>query len=288
MTRQAAANLYQAVLARRSVRRYETAPLDAATLERVREAVDLAQPLDERNHFTAEVQDVTPATDLVAILGAYGRIVSPPHFLAPAIEGEHQPLVDLGYRAEQVAVRLAGLGIGSCFLGALGREALTKAAFSLPRQARLAALLIFGRPTLGLGGRAVNSLLRLASGATNKLKADQIFYDGTFAATAPPPPELAPLIEAGRSAPSAVDAQPWRFLWRDGCLHLLVKVDNPKYGRGATQNYRLHDGGACMANISLALEALGGRGRWLLPDPGKATIHDHPPELEPLASLRID
>lgn len=278
--------LLDAILARRSVRRYEAEPLGADALAAVEAIVAAARPLVSGNRLVASVQHVVPGEDLAATLGAYGRIVSPPHYLLPYVVGDDQPLVEAGFRLEQIAVRLAASAIGSCFVGALHREEAVRSRFDLPAAARVPAFLIFGRPARSLLGRAVNTAIRASAGATRKLPADRIFYRDGFARSATPPAELAALVEAARSAPSAVDAQPWRLLWRDGTLHLFVKRENTKYGNGAGRDYRLHDGGACMANVSLALDARGRAAQWRLYDGERGTqAPDHPPSLQPLAFL---
>jgi len=275
--------LHQAILARRSVRRYDETPLDEAILDQVREIATAAQPLVPENRFTVLLRDVAEGENLGETLGAYGRFVSPPHYLVPYIVGARHPLMDLGYRVEQIAVRLAMLGIGTCYIGALPREDTVRARFSLPAEARIGAFLIFGRPSTALGGRAFNATMRRVFGATNKLPADRIFFQDTFDHPAGPPKELVPLIEAGRNAPSAADAQPWRFLWRDGQLYLFVTTNNARYGMTGSSLYYWYDGGICMGNVALALEALGMAGQWVLLDGAEAL--DYPSDLEPLARL---
>ncbi len=278
-------DLYRAIFERRSVRRYDSTPLDAVALARVQATLSAVRPLAPANHYGVRLESAAAAGDVVTALGAYGLIVNPPHYLVPYLVGDEHPLTDLGYRAEQIAVRLAALGVGSCFIGCLGREEAVRARFALPPGARVGALLIFGRPTTALGGRAINALIRSGAGATNKLPAERIFYRETFAAPAAPPPELAPLIEAARRSPSAVDAQPWRILWRGGQLHLFVRRHNPRYG--PKQQYNLYDGGICMGNVALALEALGMEGRWALYSGAEPSIPDHPRDLMPLARLMV-
>lgn len=277
--------LYRAILARRSVRRYDPTPLTEEALGQVRALLAEVVPLAPENRCQLRLFDVSSGSDLVRALGGYGRVVNPPHYILPYGSGERLLLADLGFRAEQVAVRLAALGLGSCFIGCLGREEAVRAHFSLPAEARAAAFLVFGRPSAAAGARAFNAAMRASTGATRKLPAERIFFSDTFAHPATPPDDLAPLIEAARRAPSAVDAQPWRFLWHDGRLHLFVKRRNPRYGLGATREYNLHDGGVCMANVSLALAALGRAGRWLLYDGTEATAPEHPAGLAPLARL---
>ena len=128
-------------------------------------------------------------------------------------------------------------------------------------------------------------MVHLAVGATRKLPAERIFFRETFGDPGTPPPALQPLIEAARRAPSAVNAQPWRFLWRGGTLYLFVQRENRRYGKGPAADYRLHDGGICMANIALALEALHRDGRWRMLAEDERGLPNHPPGLQPLAKL---
>ena len=278
-------DLYGAILARRSVRRYERAPLDEGTLAQVRAIIAAVRPLVPGNRFYAEIKDLRPGEDPTSELGGYGRIVNPPHYLVPYVVGSEHALTDLGYRSEQIAVRLAAIGIGSCFIGCIGREEAVRARFGLPESARIAALLIFGRPSGGPGGRLFNTLMRTAVGAKNKRPIEGVFYSESFERSARPPQHLVPLLEAARHAPSADNAQPWRFLWHGGQLHLFVKRRNPRYGPGPNAQYNLHDGGLCMGNVLLAMEALGIEGHWALYEGSEPQIPSHPCGFLPMARL---
>jgi hypothetical protein len=95
------------------------------------------------------------------------------------------------------------------------------------------------------------------------------------------------LLGAARAAPSADNAQPWRFLWCDGELYLYVLKQSWRYRLGGTQDYRWYDGGICMANVSLALEALSMAGEWRLVGGLTGEAPACPDELEPLAVLQL-
>jgi len=292
--------LYEAILARRSVRRYEPRSLDAEGRAQVEAAVAAVRPLGAGDRFEALYHDVAPGEDLVQALGAYGRIVTPPHYLVPYLlpaPGRERGALDLtgaGFGAQQIAVRLAQAGIRSCYVGCLPREEAARAGFGLPAGARLGAALVYGYEGAGRRDRLINATVRRAVGATRKLAPERLFYEGTFErASAPssdlsPPARLAALLEAARAAPSADNAQPWRFLWREPRLYLYLKRKNLRYGLGGTQAYRWYDGGICMANVSLALEALGLAGQWALVDGQEGAAPACPDELEPLAVLSLD
>ncbi len=284
----AQATLYEAILGRRSLRRYDQTPLDEATLARVLEAVAAARPLVPANRFQARLESTAPGQDLVRDLGGYGRLVNPPHYLVPYVVGEEHPFTDLGCRVEQVAVRLAALGVGSCFIGCAHREEAVRARFGLPEAARVAAFLVFGRPSATPGGRAANALVRASVRATNKLPTERIFFQETFDRPSAPPAPLAPLLEAARRAPSADNTQPWRFLWHGRRLHLFVRRRNTFYGFTLPVRYALHDGGTCLGNMVLAMEALGIAGGWRLYPRDGHGAPPHPPGLIPLAWLATD
>ncbi len=278
---------YETIVQRRSVRRYERTPLEAEVLQRVRDLVAAIQPLVAENVWRVRYADELAREDLSALLGAYGGILTPPHALVPYLVGERQPLVDLGYRAEQLAVGLQALGLASCFVGTLTREAPLLARLQLPAGAQIGALLVYGRESRSRLGQGVNRAMRAFAGATNKLPLQQLCYLESFERPGSPPEGMLPLLEAGRRAPSAVNAQPWRFLWREDVLHLFVQRHNARYGAGAGQAYRYYDGGLCMANVMLALEARGMAGVWRLYGHDGVDAPPHPQALEPLAALEL-
>jgi len=284
--------LYEAILARRSVRRFEPRALDLGLQAQVRDAVDAVLPLVSENRFEVLYRDVSPGENLVQALGAYGRIVTPPHYLVPFLLPVDQrsnvlDLTDLGFRVQQIAVRLTQAGIGSCYVGCLPREDAARSYFGLPEGSRVAASLVYGFPGARTGDRLINAAVRQAIGAVRKLPPEQLFFLDTFERSSLPPSGLLPLIEAARAAPSADNAQPWRFLSREGKLYLYLKRESLRYRLGGTQDYRWHDGGLCMANVSLAMEALGLDGHWSLVDVHGDVIPVCPDELEPLAVLDL-
>lgn len=284
---QAQLDLYQAILNRRSVRRYYKARLDLKMYEHVRALLDEAQPLVPGNRWEPRLRNVDSSEDLAVALGGYGRLVTPPHLLVPALVGEDHVLVDLGYRTEQIAVWLTQLGIGTCFLSVITREAAVRTRFGLLADSHVAAVLLLGRPGETWGDRTFNSLLSSLAGANNKLLAELLFYNGDWSSPSAPPERMAPLIEAARHAPSAYNAQPWRFLWVGERLYLYCHTHLPKYGNGPTTRLVYHDAGTCMANISLAMQAMGQSGQWTLLDAATPGLPSHPPELEPIAKLTL-
>jgi nitroreductase len=281
-------DLYRAILDRSSIRRYDPQPLDTALMERVKRIIAGVEPLVPENDFRVfHRPGMLIDKEFIRSMGAYGYIVSPPHALAPFTVGARFPLVDLGYRVEQIVVGLTQLGIGSCYIGTMGREDANRKRLNLPPDSRCGALLVFGYPASSLGGRTLNAFIRSVPKGDARLPEDQVFFVGSFDRPREAPEDLKPLITAARFAPSAINTQPWLFLWSDPQLHVFVKRHNPKYGRGAGQDYRFYDGGISMANLWLARKAMSLKGRWLLPDQESYQAPDHPPSVQPLAALQL-
>jgi nitroreductase len=281
-------DLYQAILNRRSERRYRSTPLDKQSLDSIDNAIELVEPLIAQNRFVVMRRDVVSGEDLIAAMGGYGRILKPPHFLTAYIVGEFYPLVDLGYRMEQIAIHLVQLGISMCFIGSLGRESDIRIRFRLSRNARVAAFLIFGYPAATISGRTINAVLRRRQRSNTKLAAERIFYRETFKHPEAPPAHLAKLIEAGRLAPSANNAQPWRFLWQHHCLYLYIREQNPRYGNKVSyQQYRFFDAGTCMSNVALAMKALNIKGHWTLLSEDELSLPQQTFLLHPIAKLTL-
>jgi len=254
--------LYQAILQRHSTRRYDPASLDASQLDAAVALAHEARPLVADNdvgwHLVCRVEE----QDVAAFLGRYGRLIALPHLLVPHLVGGEHALMDLGFRGEQVAVHLERMGIATCFLGALSDEPRVVRRYELAGGARIGAALVFGRDPDAAGHRAVNALFRRAAGGTGRLPLEQLCYDQD-GLPAVPPARWIPLIEAARWAPSARNAQPWRFQLVGATLGMpAARVCTVRQHRryGGMQDYRWFDVGACLANLHLAAQA---EGRWL-------------------------
>ncbi len=279
--------MYQAMMNWRSVRWYDQRPLSERILDQIQAETGEVEALVPQNRFTLLVRDVVTGDDLVAALGAYGRVLSPPHFMVPYIVGKTRLLTDLAYRTHQLIVKMASNDIGCCYIGSLGRETTLRARFVLRRQARVGAVVIFGYPAKALPGRAINTAMRRAMGSHTRKPLDELFFQNHFRRSQEPPKRLQPLLEVGRRAPSALNVQPCRFLLRRKQLYLFIKKENPKYGKGTKQNYRFFDAGICMANMALTLRAMSVSTPWQLLDTSSADVPPHPETLEPVASLSL-
>jgi hypothetical protein len=108
MTNQA---LYAAILSRSSTRRYRSEPLNPADHAYLQALVEQAAPALSPTLWNWRLIDEGVDQALLKSLGAYGRLLTPPHLLAAGIAPGPLALIELGFRLEQVAVGLrAGQG----------------------------------------------------------------------------------------------------------------------------------------------------------------------------------
>jgi hypothetical protein len=279
-------SLYDAILLRKSTRRYAPT-VDAEMLARVQDACTTIQALAPENQFTATIHALQPNRDLVTLLGAYGRLVAPPYIIIPAIEGANHLFVDLGFRSEQIVISLVRMGLGTCYVGTLSREDKVRQLYDLSPNQHIGAVIAFGYPASSLTGKTFNLFVRSVVGASNKLTSDRLYYtdlnkDPTF-----PPPSWAPIIEAARSSPSAVNAQPWRFVGSDNHLFIFTERHSQKYGNGSGASYKYYDCGLCIANIRLAMQALDISGTLRLCSEPEEGVPAYPQDYQLLAELVV-
>ena len=280
--------LYSFILSRHSIRAFKPQPLNLEDQDRVKKILTTIIPLIPENEFIVISKNHSKEEDLVETLGAYGRFIIPPHYLIPYILGSQFPLVDLGYRIEQIAVHLWEMGIGCCYIGCLSREEKVRKLFELPAFSRIGAFLVYGYPGSSSGLQKITNTIKTLKRNANRKPINELFFRDDFDHPGNPPDSLVKILEAARMAPSAVNAQPWRFILHGERLYLFVTRNNRKYFLPENENYCFFDAGICMSNISLAMASLGIQGKWDLLDQNDSSIPDHPMNLDPVARLMIN
>ena len=244
------------------MRVYEQRPLSEEDLEKINQIQNSVMPLFPKYIFSNDMQTREKKQNIVEILGAYGHIISPPYYFVPSIHGKSYPLIDLGFRMQQIAVGLWSIGIGSCFIGCLSREAKVRQLFMIPPEDRIAAFLVFGYPARSNGIQSLIEIGKFAKGNSGRKKIEEVFFYDDFNSPGLPPTSLEKILECAQAAPSAVNAQPWRFLLRNKKLFLYVNCKPKQFLLPENDDYCFHDGGTCLANIFMAANSLGIKMYW--------------------------
>ena len=160
----------------------------------------------------------------------------------PLINGRDEmyyATLDSAFRAQLAVMNLAKYHIGTVWLaGSYGESALEK----LVPGHTVPAGIPYGNPKDGL--HFVERLIKKSAKSNKRKEISQLFYDveNKRPFTNENAKELTNFIEAIRSGPSAVNAQPWRFCIDGRKIHFF-SVGKDKYPR--------HDLGIAMANVAL-------------------------------------
>ena len=277
--------IYPFILSRRSIRSYDQRQLSSADQAHIKIILNNTKSLFSENKFEIIFKSKTKGEDLVEVLGAYGRFITPPYYLVSYITGSNNALVDLGYHEEQIVVRLWSMGIGTCFIGCLSRQKKVRQLFQLPAEAQIAAFLVFGYPGVGFGIETITKFTKSIIGIRGRKPVEEIFYQDTFDHPAKPEGLWERIIEAARFSPSAINAQPWRFLLRNEELYLFTLRNNRKYILPENQDYCFHDSGLCMSNIDLTLSSFGLQSEWQFLNGDLDFNYRYPENLFPLVKL---
>ena len=178
---------------RKSIRKYDLAALDAATLEKITAQIKNVTPLYPDIRYSVEIVNKTK--------GPFN--IKAPHYLVFGSEEKEGAYENIGFIGQQLDLFLSGAGLGSCWLGASKPE--EKEASALPHVICMA----FGKPA--------EPLHRDISGFKRKPLAE--ISEGTDER-----------LEAARLAPSAVNAQNWYFAAGNGKIQCYRKKTNPLLG----------------------------------------------------------
>jgi nitroreductase len=178
---------------RKSIRKYDPAALDDATLARVQEQIEKAKPLYPDIRFSVEITNRTKGLSNVKA----------PHYLVFGSEEQNGAYENIGFIGQQLDLFFSASGIGSCWLGAAKPQEKEESA--LPHVISMA----FGKPNEPLHRTLADfkrkQLAEISAGIDERL-------------------------EAARLAPSAVNAQNWYFIAENGSIHCYRKKSSSLLG----------------------------------------------------------
>ena len=173
---------------RKSIRKYDLTPVDAAVLENVKAQIEKATPLYPDIRYSIEIANETK--------GMFNNVKAP-HYLVFSSEEKDGSYENIGFIGQQLDLYFSESGLGSCWLGTA--KPTEKEASALPHVISMS----FGKPAEPLH-RAFSefkrkALVEISEGIDKRL-------------------------EAARLAPSAVNAQNWYFVAENGKIHCYRKI----------------------------------------------------------------
>jgi hypothetical protein len=178
---------------RKSIRKYDPAKLDAATIEKVRTQIDTVSALYPDIRYSIEIVDKTRRS--------FG--INAPHYLLFGSEEKDGAYENIGFIGQQMDLFFSGAGLGSCWAGMAKPE--EKEASALP----FVICIAFGKPAEPLH-RDISQFDR---------KPLSVISEGDDER-----------LNAARLAPSGVRAQNWYFVAESGKIHCYRKKPTPLLG----------------------------------------------------------
>jgi nitroreductase len=181
--------LYQAIFKRKSVRSFQAAPLDDASLRSVMARAKELVPLHP------EIRTELRLMRSEDVRGMFK--VSAPHFLGIYSEAKQGYLANAGFVLQQMDLYLSSIGIGSCWQGGPKPAREMRAQDGL----EFVIMLAFGAPAEALHRREVSEFKRDPLQKITDINGRE------------------DVLEPVRIAPSGMNNQPWYFKGSDGTIH---------------------------------------------------------------------
>ena len=259
---------------RYSCRRYQDAPIEEETRQRLAEFVasDAAGPFGRTPaRFILAAATEQDRQDLRG-LGTYGFIKNPTGFIIGAMGPGDKNLEGFGYLMERNVLFATDLGLGTCWLGGTFTRSSFSRRIGTKRGETIPAVISTGYAA-DAGGSG--DPIRRMAGSDRRLPWEAIFFDARFGNPLAPHAAGAytEVLEMVRMGPSASNKQPWRIV-REGSRWHFYLQRTPGYAAvgvgklvGIADLQRV-DVGIAMCHLALTAAELGLAGQWQIRDPG--------------------
>lgn len=223
-------NLYEAIYARRSVRKFSMEPVDDKVIDGIFSFLEESEPLFPEIGIRVRVY---PAQGQKPKISGFSN-VSAPHYLVIYTEKKEKSEMNAGYVMQQIALYLTSRGVGSCYQGMAKKRdpKLEGGGFSC------AMVMAFGYP----------------KNPGKKREPRRLSMEELCALKNQPKIHTKELLEAARLAPSSFNSQPWRFVVYENHFHVFSR--KPVGGRHRLNKHDEFNFGVMLANVMEAAEEL--------------------------------
>jgi nitroreductase len=274
---------------RKSVRTYESTPIEKAVYASVMDYLDKGENLSGPFGGRADIEWIWAKGEgggKGIKLGAYGLIHNPQAYLVGRIKNNKQALMEFGYIFHKLILFATGLGLGTCWIGGTFNRNSFAREIELGTEEIIPCITPVGYAREKQ--RLLDSTLRYVVKADHKKPWQELFYDSEFgtALTREEAGALATPLEMVRLGPSASNKQPWRLvLSPDRKMVHFYLLHTPNYS-GNKLGFEMQriDIGIAACNFDLACRELGISGTWVLNDP---QLEVKGPHTEYMMSLEI-
>lgn len=240
-------NLLETIKGRKSVRTYDDRPLSddhRRTLEEYMK--DIPNPLNIPVSFILlDAKEHGLSSPVLA-----GETL----YVAGKVEKQPNAEVAFGYSFEKLVLYAWSLGIGTVWIGGTMKRELFEAAAGLKDGEMMPCISPLGYPAKKKSIKEI--MMRKGVGADSRISGEKLFFDGEWGQALSPDEDMKDVLEMVRWAPSAVNKQPWRIIFRDGAYHFYEKKDKG-YVNEATGDLQKIDVGIALCHFIMGLEEKG-------------------------------
>ncbi len=266
--------IIDAAMARKSVRTFDGRPLSSEDREKLSAFMEKIE-----NPFGV------PVTIKLLDAGEYGLkspvIAGETLYVAGTVEKVPHGEEAFGFSLETLLLYAQSLGIGSVWIGGTMKREAFERAVGLTSGRRMPCVSPLGYPAEKRSVREV--LMRKGVKADERKKPAELFFDGGFDKPLHLDGDMGKILEAVRWAPSAVNRQPWRIVYREGLWHFYEKKDKG-FVSDAVGDMQKIDLGIAVCHFMMASEETGYSTALTVSDPGIET----PAGTEYIASVSLE
>ena len=202
-------------------------------------------------------------------------------YVAGKVEKKPYADVAFGFAFEKLVLYAWSLGIGTVWIGGTMKRELFEKAAGLKDGEMMPCVSPLGYPA---EKRAIKEMMmRKGIGADNRMSSDKLFFDTIWGKAYNPSDDIAELLDMVRWAPSAVNKQPWRVIFKDGAFHFYEKKDRG-YVSDTTGDLQKIDVGIALCHFVMGIENKGRKAVICVNDPGI----EIPGDAEYIASVAME
>lgn len=235
-------NLYEAVWARKSIRRYSMKPLSQDKLDLVMRFAHSLPMLFSDIEVEFKILDCTDESLRKKYFDKFQLFnVKAPYYLVIYSTKNNGYYINAGYLMQQISLYLTSKGIASCFLGA---AKLSSNLASDPSMEHVITLAF---------GEGKSKIYRTLDKIRRYPEEDIVTYKENVSE------DIRTILKAGRFAPSSMNNQPWRFVAYKNRIHVFCKKN--LVNSNQLSRLKLIDIGVALGNMLVVTDEM-----WLYVD----------------------
>ena len=186
-------------------------------------------------------------------------------YVAGKVEKKPYADVAFGYSFEKLVLYAWSLGVGTVWIGGTMKRELFEEACGLKSGEMMPCVSPLGYPAEKRSLK--ETMMRKGVGADLRISQDKLFFEEKWGQPLHPDEVMSEVLEMVQWAPSAVNKQPWRIVYKDGAYHFYEKKDRG-YINESTGDLQKIDVGIALCHFIMGLEYKGKKAEVKTEDPG--------------------